>query len=209
MLPGSAEHDRVGGDGVAAQPFRDVLCVQVDVVFAPGVGIDGGAVLGDVAEALCGVEHHRDGGDPAGGHDCDRAARPGGGQVLRVGGAEQVEPQVDVGGCASGTIGVCRRLPEDAYVGHDRPTLLGEAGLVEAAHVLSVEECRHAEDLSHGYESGAADPDQTDRDVCADACHWGGQVVGRWGRGRAPLGIGPHRHERRAVAFDAGAVFVA
>ena len=120
------------------------------------------------------------------------------------GGAEQVEAEVGVDAAGDGAVGALVVVFEDADVGDHRAALLGEAGLVEAAHLLAVDQRRHADDLGHRHDAGAADADHADHALAGNdlGIRNGTGAVGR-PRGRALPGMtsrndgqSPSRQER-------------
>ena len=130
---------------------------------------------------------------------------------------EQVERQQAVD---AGAVGVVRRrhvAAAEAQVADDRPGLLRQAGLVEAAHDVAVEHRRRAEHLADGDHAGAADAREAHGELVGrHDGHRVGQpgagVAGRAGRRRrAGLAsvVDGHRGERRAVALQARHVEVA
>src|SRR5207253_9212360 len=108
-----------------------------------------------------------------------------------------------------------RRVPRagaDLQVGDDGAALLGEPGLVEAAHVLASGQGGGAEELVHGDDAGPADAQHTDRGLRRDPERGVGQ--GALDR-EDPALLLPRPaerrdgQERRAVAAETRVVLVA
>jgi hypothetical protein len=160
-----------------------------------------------------GVDHHLAGGNLAGGDHRDRAARFGLVQVDRIGGHQEIEAQVEIGRARGDLVGALDRLGADLEVGHHRPALLAEPGLVEPAHMPAVQHRGGAEDLVHGDDAGAADAHHVEREALARHLQRGlGQVGVERGHPPLPLGRRPGAldgEERRAVPEQARVVLVA
>ena len=112
-----------------------------------------------------------------------------------------------------------RRHLREAEVADDRPGLLREACLVEAAHVQPAQHGGGADDLADGDHAGTADAGEPDGALEAAARVEPGGRIGEAGRGGARCGGGvfasrgprvdAHGHEGGAVALRARVVEVA
>ncbi len=187
--------------------------VQVDVVVLPAHAVHADERAGELGKVHGRVHHHLPGGDVAGRDHRDGPARLGLVEVHRIDGHEEVEAQVQVGATRRHLVGALDGLGRDAQVGDHRPALLAEPGLVEAAHVLAVQERGRAQDLVDGDDAGAADPHHVQREAVGRDLEDG---LGHLGleRGQPALLLLRRAHrlhgeEGRAVAEEARVVLVA
>ena len=182
-LPGGAEHEHVGVDGVAEELLGKAGGVEDVQGFLAEAGAKrqrqpvGGkleaAVAGEVAgDDLVGVE---DGAGAAAGHEAEGLGAGGGDEVAadqRVGLADRHADGGD-GGRGLG----------DAAVDVDRAALLGEAGHLHLAGALALEVGGHGDQRADGDDAGAADAGDDDVVGAADGGERGRGQVGERQRG--------------------------
>jgi hypothetical protein len=196
----------------AEERRRHVAGVEQDAVGADAIAKARGEGI-EVGEGRARVGHHRAGGDFRGGHDCPGSGRISDGEICRCRGHEQVGAQVEVGLARAENIAALDRFRAEAQVGDDRATLLGEAELVEAAHVEAGIRGRDGEHLRRGDDPRAADAHEADVDGSVGPGGRGvGQVRRRQGRRSSAGALRLARDdldERRAVAVEAREVLVA
>ena len=133
-------------------------------------------------------------------------------EVLWRGRDEDVEAEIAVGGAGRDLVGTFRGVLENLQVRDDRPALLAEPGLVEAAHVLAVQQRGGAQHLVHGDDAGAADAHHENISVSRDLERGLGQRLVDLEDATRLLLRWTQRHdrdERWTVALQARVVLVA
>ncbi len=210
-LPGGAEHQHVGVDGVAEELFGEAGGVEdaEGVVAEAGAQREGEAVGGEVEAAvagevagddLVGVE---DGAGAAAGHEAEGLGAGGGDEVAADQRVGLADGDAD-GGDGGGGLG-------DAAVDVDRAALLGEAGHLHLAGALALEVGGHGDQRADGDDAGAADAGDEDVVGAADRRERGLGDVGEDELGLLRLlHLGAFEgDEAGAEAVEAGEVLVA
>ncbi len=158
---------RMGLDShvIVEEPLGHGERVEVDVVVLSRDAVDAHQRAAELREVHPCVHDHLPGGNLARRHHRDGASGLRLVEVQGVSGHEQVEPQVEIRAPRRGLVGPVDRPRGDLQVGDHGPALLAEPGLVEAAHVLAVEQRRGAEDLVHRHHARAADAHHVKREA--------------------------------------------
>ena len=218
LLPRIAQHEHIGGNGVAHQRGGDAA--GVDELGATSAAGAADVLLGAGFRELPVGVAHEGGGRRAGGVDHRmRTALAHARQCVAAGGDDFIaaDHEVSRAGAHAGREDLVRMVGQ-AHMRQHRPALLRQSAHVQHRTALAFDVRGHGQDLAHGHHTRAADAgDEYPVRLLRVGQDRGRQAgLRRCCPGRVSGGLfrlfqraAFHRHEARAKAVDAGIVLVA